>query len=653
MRAASAPPVPPARAFAARRPLLLGGVTLMVLCGGLFGWGALATIAGAVIATGRVEVETRDQVVEHVDGGTVGAVLVRDGDRVAAGDVLVRLDDTEPRFEAAILKAELAELVARRNRLEAEFRDAAAPVWDGELADWADGDAAVREILDGQRRLFEARRSARAGQVAQLRERIGQTGKQIEGLTAQADAVRRQSGFIARELDGQRRLFEQGLTELPRLLELEREAARLDGQAGDLTARIAGARGRIAEIEIQILRLGTERVEQTGAEAREVQAQENQVRERLARVRGRLRHTEVRAPVAGEVVGMRVFATGEVVRPGEPILKIVPADTDLVVRAQLEPIHVDQVWAGAGGGAAVLGVPGAHHARVRGPGDAGVGGCRAGRAHRARLVRDRGPAGPGRRAGGGDRDRGVGGIRGRDGDGMAAGVARGGDAGHGRRCGGAGAGARPDARAGHAGRGASAHRRALPAQLSRQAAHRLLLAVVARGIRCAARRARPRHAGGQRAATPAPAPGAERVRQGGGRRCRRRRSSPRAAGSPPGVGRGVGGDGAAGVSVVLRVETVADRGHPPSPEIGDRDGAPAFAGAGHGGGRQLEDGALAGRAGTHLEAPAFLGEPAPGQVRGPDRAAAVDGHPAVRAARREVVRAAPGTRCAGRRRAPG
>ena len=346
MRAASAPPVPPARAFAARRPLLLGGVTLMVLCGGLFGWGALATIAGAVIATGRVEVETRDQVVEHVDGGTVGAVLVRDGDRVAAGDVLVRLDDTEPRFEAAILQAELAELVARRNRLEAEFRDAAAPVWDGELADWADGDAAVREILDGQRRLFEARRSARAGQVAQLRERIGQTGKQIEGLTAQADAVRRQSGFIARELDGQRRLFEQGLTELPRLLELEREAARLDGQAGDLTARIAGARGRIAEIEIQILRLGTERVEQTGAEAREVQAQENQVRERLARVRGRLRHTEVRAPVAGEVVGMTVFATGEVVRPGEPILKIVPADADLVVRAQLEPIHVDQVWPG-------------------------------------------------------------------------------------------------------------------------------------------------------------------------------------------------------------------------------------------------------------------------------------------------------------------
>ena len=335
-----------ARPFAARRPLLLGFVTLAVLGGGLFGWGALATISGAVIATGRVEVETRDQVVEHIDGGTVGAVLVRDGDRVEAGAVLVRLDATRLASEAAILEAELAELVARRNRLEAEFRDAGAIAWDAELAAMAHSDPAVREILDGQRRLFEARRSSRAGQAAQLAERIGQTRKQIAGLEAQAEAVKRQGGFIGRELGAMRSLFEQGLTELRRLMELEREAARLDGQGGDIAARIAGARGRIAEIEIQILRIGTERVEQAEAEAREAQARENQVRERLAGVRARLGRMEVRAPVAGEVFAMTVFASGEVVRPGEPILKIVPAQAGLVVRAQLEPIHVDQVWPG-------------------------------------------------------------------------------------------------------------------------------------------------------------------------------------------------------------------------------------------------------------------------------------------------------------------
>ena len=335
-----------ARPFAARRPLLLGFVALAVLGGGLFGWGALASIAGAVIASGRVEVESREQVVEHIDGGTVGAVPARNGDRVRAGDLLVRLDDMALRSEEAILVGELAELVARRNRLEAEFRDANAIVWDADLAATAQGDPAVREILDGQRRLFEARRSSRAGQVAQLAERIGQTRKQIAGLEAQADAVKRQSGFIAQELDALRSLYERGLTELRRLMALEREAARLDGEASDIAARIAGARGRIAELEILTLQIGAKRIEEAEAGAREAQARENQARERLAGLRARLARMEVRAPIAGEVFAMTVFAPGEVVRPGEPILKIVPADTDLVVRAQLEPIHVDQVWPG-------------------------------------------------------------------------------------------------------------------------------------------------------------------------------------------------------------------------------------------------------------------------------------------------------------------
>ena len=340
------PAGPPPPDYSARRPQLLGILTLLVLAGGLFGWGALASISGAVIAAGRIEVETRDQVVEHIEGGTVGEILVRDGDRVEAGDVLLRLDDALLRSEAAVLEAKAAELTARRNRLEAEFRDADVIEWDPELAVRARTDASVRDVLDGQRRLFEARRSSRAGQVSQLRERIGQTGKQIAGLEAQADSVARQRGFIGRELDAQRSLFRKGLTELHKLLELEREAARLDGQAGDIAARIAGARGRIAEIEIEILQIGARHVEEAEGQAREVQAQENEARERLAEVRRRLAAMEVRALVSGEVYGMRVFALSEVVRPGEPILNIVPTDADLMVIAQLDPIHVDQVHAG-------------------------------------------------------------------------------------------------------------------------------------------------------------------------------------------------------------------------------------------------------------------------------------------------------------------
>ena len=326
----------PGRPFAAHRALLLGFLTLLALGGGLLGWGAFATLSGAVIAAGQVEVETRDQVVEHIDGGTVGEILVRDGDRVAAGDVLIRLDDTLLRSEEAMLQVGYAELVARRNRLEAEFRDAEAITWSSELGA---RDATVRAILDGQQRLFAARHDSRAGQAAQLRERIGQMGKQIAGLEAQQEAVKRQSGFIARELEAQRSLSERGLTDLPQLLRLERAAAGLDGQAGDIKARIAEARGRIAEIEIQILQIGTQRIEESEGEAREVQAEENQVRERLGRL-------EVRAPMSGEVVGTQVFALREVVRPGEPILRIVPEDAGLVVRARLRPIYVDQVYAG-------------------------------------------------------------------------------------------------------------------------------------------------------------------------------------------------------------------------------------------------------------------------------------------------------------------
>ena len=336
----------PSRPFAARRPLLLGFLTLLALGGGLFGWGTFATLSGAVIAAGQLEVETRAQVVEHIDGGTVGEIRVRDGDRVEAGEVLIRFDDTQLRSEEAVLRAEHAELVARRNRLEAEFRDAGAIAWEAPLAALAERDATVRAILDGQQRLFEARRTSRAGQAAQLRQRIGQMRKQIVGLEAQQEATRRQSGFIGQELAAERSLAERGLTDLPRLLALEREAARLDGQAGDIAARIAETKGRIAEVEVQILQIDAQRIEDAEGRAREVQARENQVRERLAGVRSRLGRLEVRAPVAGEVVGMQVFALHEVVRPGEPILRLVPAHAGLVVLARLQPIYVDQVHAG-------------------------------------------------------------------------------------------------------------------------------------------------------------------------------------------------------------------------------------------------------------------------------------------------------------------
>ena len=330
----------------ARGALILGFGALVVLVGGLVGWSVLASIRGAVFVTGWVATEGRNQVVEHIDGGEVREIRVRDGDRVETGELLLRLGDALLRSEEAILLAQYVELVARRNRLEAEFRGAERVTWDPELAGLAAADLRMQEILTGQERLFRARNEARTGEVAQMRERIRQAREEITGFEARAVSLARQSELIAQELAAKRRLVEQGAMQRSVLLELERGVSNLEGQAGANDAAIARAGGRIAEYEIVILQIDARKIEEAEEQAREAQARENEIREKLAAVRGRLGRLDVHAPVAGEVFGLTVFAAGEVVRPGEPILHIVPAGADLVVMAQLDPIDVDQVYPG-------------------------------------------------------------------------------------------------------------------------------------------------------------------------------------------------------------------------------------------------------------------------------------------------------------------
>ena len=317
-----------------------------MLLGGVLGWSLFASVSGAVIASGVVSVESGNQNVEHIDGGTVNEILVRDGDQVDRGQVLLRFADGLLRSEEAILLAQYAELVARRNRLEAEFQGAEKITWNEELATMAEDDPSVVEILDGQERLFHAKAAARSGEIAQLRERVGQSLDEITGLEAQAESIREQGKLIARELEAQQSLFDDGLSPLSRLLALQRTAKSLDGQAGAITSRIARVRGGIAELEVQMLQIDARRIEEAEERAREVSANENHVKERLGSIRRRLARMEVRAPVAGEVFGMTVFAQSEVVRPGETILKIVPRDADLVVMARIQPSDVDQVYRG-------------------------------------------------------------------------------------------------------------------------------------------------------------------------------------------------------------------------------------------------------------------------------------------------------------------
>ena len=332
--------------FTAGPALALGFGGVAVLLGGLLGWGVFASISGAVIAAGTVEVQGGNHVVEHIRGGTVSRILVRDGDRVAEGDVLLHFRGGAWRSEEAILEARFAGFAARRNRLEAEFLDAEDIVWDDELVAMAATNPRVQEVLDGEARLFQAREAARIGEMERLRERIGQTREEIAGLEAQGASLRDQAALVDRELSAHRALFDQGHTRLNQILTVERAAKNLEGRSGAITAAIARARGKIAELEIQILQIDARRIEEAEAEARDVQARENQVRERLASVRSSLEGMVVRAPVSGEVFGLTTRAPQEVIQPGEPILQIVPEDAGLAVLARLNPIDVDQVYPG-------------------------------------------------------------------------------------------------------------------------------------------------------------------------------------------------------------------------------------------------------------------------------------------------------------------
>ncbi len=332
--------------WSARRPLTLGFAALTVLVLGFGGWAGFATLSGAVVAPGQVEVEQNRQVVQHPDGGVVAEILVAEGDRVAAGDVLLRLDGAEIVSELAIVSGRLTEATARRARLEAERDGAEAPTYPPALLEEAATRPEVADQIAGQTGLFQARLDSIATETAQLSRRIDQTRAQIAGIDAQIAALETQLALIRQELANQRALLEKGLAQASGVLALEREEARLQGQTGELAAARAQSEERITEIEIQISRLTVTRREEATAELREIGPVELELAERKRALSERIARLDVRAPVAGIVLGLTVTTPRAVLRAADPVLYIVPQDRPLVIAAQVPPIDIDEVRVG-------------------------------------------------------------------------------------------------------------------------------------------------------------------------------------------------------------------------------------------------------------------------------------------------------------------
>ncbi len=332
--------------WGAQKYIRFGLICVLVLGGGFGGWAATASLKGAVIASGQLRVETNRQVVQHLDGGVVGDIRVRDGDAVEAGEILISLDDTLLRSELIALESQLFEIVARRGRLEAAQIDADNIVFDNELLEFAQLNPQVAALIEGQRALFFARRDSTAKQIEVLVERKAQLGEQIIGAQAELDSLARQSELIEEELVGVRKLLKSGNIPKSRLLSLEREAARLVGDAGQLTAQAAQLKGQISEIDIEQLRMAATLREEAITELRELGFRELELKERRLSLRERLSRLDIRAPRAGVVLDMTVHALKAVVRPAEPILYVVPSNTEMVVDARVEPINIDQMFRG-------------------------------------------------------------------------------------------------------------------------------------------------------------------------------------------------------------------------------------------------------------------------------------------------------------------
>lgn len=336
-------PDPVEKMFSLRARVIWGVIFAVLLLGGVFGWAGTAKLSGAVIGTGSVLVDDDIKVVQHPDGGVLREILVREGDEVATGQVLMRLEDAEIAAEKAILEGQLVELQAQRARLAAEaaglevidFPEALSPDRPG-----------VSAIMAGERQVFAGDLARHRSQRNQLLLQVDQLNEEINGLEFQRVATVSESELAESELGRLRQLAESSLIETSRVTAAERDIIRLQGQTGNLDTGIARAQVRISDVELQVLELDGTRQTEAQRQLGAVEAQIAEREERLSAAVARYARTAILAPVAGTINELNVTTVGGVISPAERLVTIVPGDADLVVEFRVAINDIDQVNVG-------------------------------------------------------------------------------------------------------------------------------------------------------------------------------------------------------------------------------------------------------------------------------------------------------------------
>jgi HlyD family secretion protein len=336
----------PATPLGRARGLVLAGSTLVgVFVIGFGVWATYAPLESAAVGPGTVEAETSRKTVQHLEGGIIGQILVKDGDEVTAGQTLIRLDDTKSRTTLAALRGQYWDALAREARLIAE-RDAHEQIRLPDALLSQIGDPAVAQVIAGQQKIFETRRTLLGSKTEMIKQRIGQVQEEIVGLKAQEVATTKRVKLAQEEMTGLRALVEKGLERKPRMLQLDRDIAEMEGKRGELVASIARAHQTIAESQVNILNIQNDTQNEVANDLRDTQKKIHELTEQMQAARDVLARVEVKAPQDGIVTDLKVHTLGGVIQQGEPLLDLVPKEDRLVVTVQVRPEDINVVHAG-------------------------------------------------------------------------------------------------------------------------------------------------------------------------------------------------------------------------------------------------------------------------------------------------------------------
>lgn len=329
-----------------RRFVIGGYVVLGVMVFGLGAWAAVTKISGAVVVSGNLEVEGNRQVVQHPTGGVIETLNVKNGDVVKRGDVLVTLEGDSLVTELGIVEGQWYEILARKGRLASERDGLDEITFDPELLEEAKTNPKMNDLMKAQQQQFAAGRKLESDQSGQITERQAQIEQQTDGLVAMQKATAEQTRLIRQEVIQQQTLLDKGLTEIGKLLALQRTLAELEGTAGQIDANMAENRGKIAELEINRVQIDSQTREDAITELRDLEFREIELRERRTELTDQISKLRLRAPVDGVIYGNTADTLRGVIRPAEPVMYIVPKDAPLIVRGHILPTAIDQVHVG-------------------------------------------------------------------------------------------------------------------------------------------------------------------------------------------------------------------------------------------------------------------------------------------------------------------